>query len=195
MRTALLLFRHVLHIKEKAGMDELDRHLASHNEDVHAPIVRIIKLLVRNGGKTIRKKFGGCKMIIMIFNCSYIRFRSRSMLNVVVEKTQIVKRCHMFCGVIFKHELFGATAAEQVLRYIIRRYAYKNVLVPRKILRSLDLVINGGIDYSEALHTVDALESYQHGNISCFSSIQQCAAQLHDLGQEIVPVRWQECAL
>jgi hypothetical protein len=50
--------------------------------------------------------------------------------------------------VIFDNELFGSFAMQQVMKEMATKYARKNIFLPWKVLCSIDLAINGGINYA-----------------------------------------------
>jgi len=90
--------------------------------------------------------------------------------------------------VIFDNELFGSFAMQQVMKEMATKYARKNIFLPWKVLRSIDLEINGGINYTgvEALRQIEELQKYQQGFLPCRTSIQKCAAEYHQLGQNLI---------
>ncbi len=65
------------------------------------------------------------------------------------------------------------------------------------MLKANDRAINGGINFTglESLRKVEELEEYQKGFLPARSSVQQCAANLHLLGQSLIPFEKVECQL
>jgi hypothetical protein len=90
---------------------------------------------------------------------------------------------------VFDMEIFGSFQTEKVLKEVSTKYAHKTVFLPCKVLKSVDLAINGGIIFTgvEALRKVEGLADHQRGFLPSRTSIQKCAAQLHDLGQDLIP--------
>ncbi len=77
------------------------------------------------------------------------------------------------------------------------KYARKNIFLPWKVLKAINLAINGGINFTglESLRKVEGLEEYQQGFLPARSSVQQCAANLHLLGQSLIPFEKVDCQL
>jgi hypothetical protein len=63
-----------------------------------------------------------------------------------MSKTKPLTRLLSLCEVVFDHEIFGSFATQRVSKDISRKYARLHIFVPWKVLRSIDLVINGGIN-------------------------------------------------
>jgi hypothetical protein len=78
---------------------------------------------------------------------------------------------------------------ERVLREETRKYCRKMLFLPWKVLQSLDLAINGGINYNglESLRQLESLRDYEQGCLPSRSSVQHCAALLHEVGQIMIP--------
>jgi hypothetical protein len=113
-----------------------------------------------------------------------------AILNIILFRTHQITRCRILCEAVFNNELFGSAVTDKVLKEVSRKYARKYIFIPWKVLRSLDMAINGGINYNglEALRKVEGLEPYEQGFLPGRSSVQRCAASLFELGQKIVPV-------
>ncbi len=64
-------------------------------------------------------------------------------------------------------------------------------------MQSIDLAINEGINYTglEALWQVEELEDYQRGLLPGWTAVPNCAADLHALDQQVIPVNKVECNL
>jgi hypothetical protein len=118
-------------------------------------------------------------------------------MSIIMCKTQQVNRLRMLSQVIYHRELFGSVATARVLREETKRYCRKFLFLPWKVLQSLDLAINGGINYNglESLRKLEGLRSYEQGCLPSRMSVQRCASSLHDLGQEIIPFHKVECEL
>jgi hypothetical protein len=86
-------------------------------------------------------------------------------LSIIMHRTQHITRLRAICTVLFDKELFGAFATQKVEKELSTRFARKYVFLPWKVLRSIDLAINGGINYTglEALRKVEDLDKYQRG--------------------------------
>lgn len=114
-----------------------------------------------------------------------------AVLGIIMRKTQAVSRLFTLCEVIFDNNLFGAIPTERVLNKCTRMYCRRHVYLPWKVLQALDLSINGGINYNglEALRRVEGLRDYERGILPSRSSVQRCAKELHELGQELIPVK------
>jgi len=110
-------------------------------------------------------------------------------MNIIMRKTQQVTRLRTLTQILFQRELFGSVATERVLREETKRYCRKILFVPWKVLQSLDLAINGGINYNglESLRKLEGLHAYEQGCLPSRSSVQRCAALLHELGQHYIP--------
>jgi hypothetical protein len=108
--------------------------------------------------------------------------------NIVMYRTQAITRLRTLCNIILDGRLFGNFATDTVMKEVCTRYARKSVFVPWKVLRSIDLAINGGINYTglESLRAVEELEKNQYGCLPSRSAVQQCAYQLQELGQNVV---------
>jgi hypothetical protein len=111
------------------------------------------------------------------------------MFNVVMHRPQVIKQLHALVEVVFDKELFGSFAKQKVLKEISLKCAQRNVFLPWKVIRRIDLAINGGINFNgnEALRKVEDLSAYQRGFLPSQQSVQLCSARLHDLGQELIP--------
>ncbi len=59
---------------------------------------------------------------------------------------QPVTRLHALCEVTFEKELYGSHATGKVMKEVSKKCSRKNIFLPWKILRSLDLSINGEIN-------------------------------------------------
>jgi hypothetical protein len=118
-------------------------------------------------------------------------------LSVVMHKTQSITRLRMLVEAVFESQLFGSFLTGKVLKEITTTYARRNVFLPWKVLRSIDLAINGGINFTgvEALRKVEDLGSYERGFLPSRAMIQLCAKQLHELGQHLIPFSKVDCQL
>jgi hypothetical protein len=118
-------------------------------------------------------------------------------MNIIMRKTQQVTRLRTLTQILFQRELFGSVATERVLREETKRYCRKILFVPWKVLQSLDLAINGGINYNglESLRKLEGLHAYEQGCLPSRSSVQRCAAMLHELGQHYIPFQKVESQL
>jgi hypothetical protein len=114
-----------------------------------------------------------------------------SLLDVVMRKTHQITRLRVVSDVLFKEEIFGSMATNEVVKDISKSYAQKYIFLPWKILRALDLSINGGINYNgvKALRTIEGLQPYERGIIPSRATIQKCSAQLHEYAQSILPIK------
>jgi hypothetical protein len=112
-------------------------------------------------------------------------------LNVIMHRTQPHSRLYAIAEVLFERQIFGNIATERVLKDVTHKYTRKNIFVPWRVLRSIDLAINGGINFSglEALRMVEDLNKHQRGMIPCRTTIQKCANELHQVGQGLIPPR------
>jgi hypothetical protein len=110
-------------------------------------------------------------------------------INIIMFKTRMVTRVHALKEVIFDNQLYGTFATERVMKEMTRAYSRKNIFVPWKVLRSIDLAINGGINSTglEALRKVEDLQKYEQGCLPCRTTIQKCAAELYEVGQKTIP--------
>jgi hypothetical protein len=117
--------------------------------------------------------------------------------SVIMFRTKPVTRLRSLCEVIFDHEIFGSFTTQRVLKDISRKYARSHIFLPWRVLRSIDLAINGGINLTglESLRKVEDLEDYQRGFLPSRTSVQNCAAELHALGQELIPIEKVPCDL
>jgi hypothetical protein len=63
------------------------------------------------------------------------------------------------------------------------------LFLPWKVLQSLDLATNGGINYNglELLRQLESLHDYEQGCLPSRSSVQCCTALLHEVGQLLIP--------
>jgi hypothetical protein len=120
-----------------------------------------------------------------------------AVLNIIMRKTQQITRLCAVSQVIFEKELFGSMPTERVLRNYSKMYCRRYIYLPWKVLQALDTSINGGINYTglESLRKVEGLREYERGFLPSRSAVQRCAAELHALGQEVVPVKKVESVL
>ncbi len=111
------------------------------------------------------------------------------LFNIIMYHTQPLTRLHALVEAVFEMEIFGSFQTEKVLKEVSTKYARNTVFLPWKVLKSMDLAINGGINFTgvEALRKIEGLADHQRGFLPSRSSIQKCAAQLHDLGQDLIP--------
>jgi len=118
-------------------------------------------------------------------------------LNVVMFRMQPITRLRSLCEIIFDNELLGTFATETVLHEVSLKYARKKIFLPWRVLRSIDLAINGGINLTglESLRQVEDLAEYQRGYLPSRGAVQICAAELHALGQELIPIEKVPCNL
>jgi len=118
-------------------------------------------------------------------------------VNVAMFRTQPITCLRSLCEVIFDKELFGSYATEAVLKDVSLKYARKKTFLPWRVLRSIDLAINGGINLTglESLRQVESLAEYQRGYLPSRSTVQRCALELHSLGQELIPIEKDPCDL
>jgi hypothetical protein len=118
-------------------------------------------------------------------------------LNIIMHKTQQLTRLRAVIEVVFDKELFGSTSTDHVKREQVRKYCRNTIFLPWKVLQGLDTSINGGINYNglEILRSVEQLQHYERGCLPSRSSVQRCADELHKLGQKLVPVTKQLCAV
>jgi hypothetical protein len=114
-----------------------------------------------------------------------------AVLGLIMWKTQVVSHLFALCEVLFDNNLFGAIPTERVLSQYTKMYCWRYVYLPWKVLQALDLSINGGINYNglEALHQVEGLRDYERGILPSRSSVQRCSKELHEVGQELIPVK------
>ena len=110
-------------------------------------------------------------------------------LNVIMYRTQSITRLRALAESVFDKELFGSFSTQKVLKEMSTKYARRHVFLPWKLLRSVDLAINGGINFTgvEALRKAEDLGEYQRGFLPSRTSLQGCAAKLHELGQDLIP--------
>jgi aryl-alcohol dehydrogenase-like predicted oxidoreductase len=75
--------------------------------------------------------------------------------------------------VIFINQLYGPVANETVVKEMSKAYARKHIFLAWKVLHSVDMAINGGLNFTgvEALHQVENLGRYERGFIPGRSSI------------------------
>jgi hypothetical protein len=139
----------------------------------------------------IRKETERGSMLKMIGDAILFTF------SVIVFRTKPLTRLRSLCEVIFDNELFGSFATQRVLKDISKKYARTHVFLPWRVLRSIDLTINGGINLTglESLQKVEDLEDYQRGFLPSRTSVQNCAAELHALGQQLIPIVKVPCDL
>jgi hypothetical protein len=118
-------------------------------------------------------------------------------LNIIMHKTQQLTRLQAVIEVVFDQELFGSTSTDHVKREQVRKYCRNIIFLPWKVLQCLDTSINGGINYNglEILWSVEQLQHYERSCLPSRSSVQHCADELHKLGQKLVPVTKQLCAV
>ena len=109
--------------------------------------------------------------------------------NIIMYRTQPLTRLRALVEAVFEMEIFGSFQTEKVLKEVSTKYARNTVFLPWKVLKSMDLAINGGINFTglEALRKVEGLGDHQRGFLPSRASVQRCAAQLHDLGQDLIP--------
>ncbi len=141
---------------------------------------------------TIHKESRRPEMLAMIGATIIVIF------NVIMKKTQQITRLRAICEVLFEKELFGAVPTERVLKNYSKMYSRRYLFLPWKVLQSLDMSINGGINYNglEALRKVEGLRDYERGCLPSRAVVQRCAAELHEkVGQELVPVEKVESEL
>jgi hypothetical protein len=69
-------------------------------------------------------------------------------VNIIMSRTQCMTRLYAVKEVIFDNELFGSFAMQKVMKEMATKYARKNIFLPWKVLCSIDLAINGGINYA-----------------------------------------------
>jgi hypothetical protein len=88
-----------------------------------------------------------------------------ALLNIIMYETHQITRCHILCEAVFNNDLFGSAVTKKVMKEDSRKYARKNIFLLWKVLRSLGMAINGGINYNglEALQKVEGLEPYEQG--------------------------------
>jgi len=117
--------------------------------------------------------------------------------SVVMNRTQGLTRLRALVEVVFDNNLFGAFETDKVLKEVTTKYARKTVFVPWRVLRSIDLAINGGINFTgiEALRKAEELGSHQRGMLPSRGMVQKCAMELHVLGQELIPFERLSCPL
>jgi hypothetical protein len=72
----------------------------------------------------------------------------------------------MLVEAVFESQLFGSFLTGKVLKEITTKYARGKVFLPWKVLQSIDLAINGGINFTgvESLRQVEDLGSYERGS-------------------------------
>jgi hypothetical protein len=111
--------------------------------------------------------------------------------------TQQYTRLRTVCEALFEKAIFGADATNKVLKEISKKYVRNCVYVPWKVLRALDLTVNGGINYNgiEILRSVEELDHFERGFLPSRADVQRCASRLHELGQQKIPVRKIGCSL
>jgi len=118
-------------------------------------------------------------------------------VNIIMFRTKNETRVKALKEVIFDKKIYGEVATEKVMKEMTRSYARKNIFLPWRVLRSIDLAINGGINYTgiEALRRVEDLQKHERGILPCRTSIQNCAAELHEVGQNTIPFEKVNCPL
>ncbi len=134
---------------------------------------------------SLRKETNRTSMLALI-GSAIVAVRS-----IVMHKTQQITRLRAVSEALFNNEIFGSAATEKVLKEINRDYARKFLFLPWKVLKALKMAINGGINYTglEALRKVEGLEEFERGFLQSRGPVQRCAAELHEFGQTVIPVR------
>jgi hypothetical protein len=140
----------------------------NHCEEFQAQLCHVMKELLiaktevlkaRGMPPMIKKESERTSMLQMIGDAILFIF------SVVMFKTKPLTRLLSLCEVIFDREIFGSFATQRVIKDISRKYARSHIFVLWKVLRSIDLTINGGINLTglESLRKVEDLEEYQQG--------------------------------
>ena len=83
-------------------------------------------------------------------------------LNIIMCWTQCMTWLYTVKEVIFDNELFGSFATQKVMKEMITKHARRIFFCMQK------------------------LQKYQQGFLPCWTSIQNCAAELHQLGQDLI---------
>ncbi len=154
--------------------EQLRRELSAREEQLREATILPNSIKKETDQETVLKKIGDAVIYIV---------------NIIMSRTQCMTRLFAVKEVIFDNELFGSFAMQKAMKEMATKYARKNIFLPWKVLRSIDLEINGGINYTgvEALRQVEELQKYQQGFLPCRTSIPNCAAELHQLGKNLIP--------
>jgi transposase-like protein len=179
--------------EENERLKKMIEHHQCHGKELHQLNESLTRDLMAAKGMPpfLKKEKGKASILPMI--CHAILF----IFNVVMFRTQSITRLRVLVEAVFDSALFGSFATGKVIQEISTKYARQTVFLPWKVLRSIDLAINGGMNFSgvEALRKAEGLAPYERGFLPSRTSIQSCAAQLHDLGQELIPFKKVDCQL
>jgi len=160
-------------------------HLELENANLKAELesCKAVQLRVNDFSVEVKKESNRVSMLKMIGEAILL------LLSIIMSRTQSITRVRALYDVIFTNQLYGPVATETVVKEMSKAYARKHIFIAWKVLRSVDMAINGGINFTgvEALRQVENLGRYERGFIPGRSSIQRCAAELHQVGQEIIP--------
>jgi flagellar biosynthesis regulator FlbT len=168
---------------ENSSKNKAIKELELENNRLKAEIESTKLVGIKAAGLTIKKETDRKSILKMIGDVIV------AVMSIIISRTQAVTRVRTLYEVIFTNQLYGPVATEAVVREMSKSYARKHIFVPWKVLQSIDMAINGGINFTgiESLRKVENLDSYERGFLPSRSSVQRCAAELHELGQEKVP--------
>jgi hypothetical protein len=114
------------------------------------------------------------------------------LLSVIMKKTQAVTRLRTVCEALFRSSIFGVEATKVVLAELYKKYVFcehQSLFAAWKVLRAIDTLAVGGLNHNgiETLQTVEKLKKYERGVLPSRSSVQRCAYELNEVGQQLIP--------
>jgi len=145
--------------------------------------------------------FGGLKNFYDKPNCLMaIQTLLTAFLGIIMWRTHPITRLCAVCEVTFDRCVFGAAATKTVLDELYKTHITKmhwKTFSAWKILEAIDLSIGGCLNYNgvEVLRSVEGLARYERGILPSRATIQQCAYELHSVGQDLIPFQRKQCDL
>jgi isopentenyl diphosphate isomerase/L-lactate dehydrogenase-like FMN-dependent dehydrogenase len=138
-------------------------HLELENANLKAELesCKAVQLRVNDFSVEVKKESNRVSMLKMIGEAILL------LLSIIMSRTQSITRVRALYDVIFTNQLYGPVATETVVKEMSKAYARKHIFIAWKVLRSVDMAINGGINFTgvEALGQVENLGRYERGFI------------------------------
>ena len=120
-----------------------------------------------------------------------------AVMAITMAYTKPISRLRLLCKVLFDCCIFGVEETRSVLLSLTRKFVRTEVFLAAKILKAMDTAPKGSLNYRglEVLRQVEGLSPWEQGLLPSRTSVQNRAREMHERGQEVIPLKAVECPL